>query len=930
MICPHGHQWQSASTEAATEAQPANVCPVCGAIGTNQETLLSDARSSLRDQLPPLPGPVALSGRAHQPLAAQERQVGNYTLLAEIGRGGMGVVYKAWQNGTNRLVALKMILAGEFAGDEEIARFRIEGEAAASLQHPNIVQIYEVGEQDGRSFFSLEFVEGSTLEKCLARSPLSARQAAQLLETVARAVQYAHERGIVHRDLKPANILLSADRIPKITDFGLAKRLQGQVGRTETGAILGTPSYMAPEQALGQSRAIGPAADVYALGAILYEMLTGRPPFKGASILDTLEQVRFQEPIPPRRLQPKVPRDLETICLKALQKEPRKRYASAEALAEDVRRFLAGKPIQARPVSVPERLWRWSRRNPVVAILLAAFILSVTGSLVGLTILWQRAEAARLRSEKNSQLAAKAIHRFYTEVGQSEELKAHDLEELRQKLLRMAKEFYEELLAEPGTEPHIQAERAQAYWRLADLTSIMESKAQAIGLHEQALAIFAELARQYPHEWQYQRDLARTHLYLGPLYADTKNTAKAEQTFERALELFGQLPADVRQTAEHQGQLAEIYNNQGQLYQLRDKVKARQAHEQAQKIRSQLVAEYPTVADYQRDLAITHTNLGAFFFYDQKLDKAEKHWQKACSLSQGLANRHKSNPVYQGDLARDLNQLSVLYVKKGELKKAEENWKLVLQIQEELVRRHPRVAEDRNYLAGTHNNLGYLCQNTRRFPEAREHYQQAVKLAEALVQGHPGDAGFAYTLAVACWNCGNLAKDTGKPEDALRWYGRAVTQLRPIVTADPNNARARALLVKVLGRQALTLARLGKYAEADREVEPLVGRKDLLPDDLLALARVYAVCAAQAAKDAQKSPIERDKLAQSYTRQALNVLVRLQKANYFTDPARRKLLKDDDFSALQGQPEFRKLLTGTSWLPSVKRRLQDPCDPWVL
>ncbi len=287
--------------------------------------------------------------------------VPGYAVLGLLGKGGMGVVYKARQVALGRTVALKMILHAEHAGDDERRRFHAEAEAVASLQHSNIVQIHEVGEHQGLPYFSLEFCGGGSLEKQLDGTPWEARRAAALVETLARAMHAAHRKGLIHRDLKPQNVLLSEDGTPKITDFGLAKKIDVQ-GHTQTGAVVGTPSYMAPEQAGGR-KDIGPAADVYALGAILYELLTGRPPFRAATVLDTVLQVIADEPVPVRRLQPKVPRDLETICLKCLEKDPKKRYADAEALAEDLRRFGAGEPVAARPVGLPGRTARWARRR---------------------------------------------------------------------------------------------------------------------------------------------------------------------------------------------------------------------------------------------------------------------------------------------------------------------------------------------------------------------------------------------------------------------------------------------------------------------------------------------------------------------------------------------------------------------------------------
>jgi WD40 repeat protein len=328
-----------------------------------------------------------------------------YEIHEELGWGGMGVVYKARQIGLNRLVALKMIPFGAGASSQTRARFRAEAMAAGRLQHPHIVPIYEIGEHRGQPYFSLELVEGGTLAQKLAGEPQPASEAAGLVETLARAVHYAHQRGIIHRDLKPANILLSADGTPKISDFGLAKCLEDDIGHTRTGTIVGTPSYMAPEQANSSQSRVGPAADVYALGVILYEMLMGHPPFCAGTPLETLELVRTQEPVPPRLLQPATPRDLETICLQCLAKEPVNRYASALDLADDLACFRAGKPIKARPVHALERGWRWCRRNPVPAALLACVALLLVVIATGASLAAWRLDRARNRAVAN-QLAA--------------------------------------------------------------------------------------------------------------------------------------------------------------------------------------------------------------------------------------------------------------------------------------------------------------------------------------------------------------------------------------------------------------------------------------------------------------------------------------------------------------------------------------------
>lgn len=293
----------------------------------------------------------------------------------------MGVVYKARQINLNRIVALKMILAGQLASEDDVKRFYTEAEAAANLDHPGIVPIYEVGQYQGQHYFSMGFIDGESLAARVASGPLPPKEAAGLLLHIAEAIQYAHDHDLIHRDLKPANILLDKNGQPRVTDFGLAKQMKSDSNLTGTGQILGTPSYMAPEQAGGKVNEVGPLADVYALGAILYCLMTGRPPFQAANPLDTLMQVLDKEPIPPRQLNPTLPMDLETICLKCLNKEPLQRYASAQHLVDELARFLDGRPIVARPTNWFERAKKWAKRHPAVTSLSTAVAASV---LIGL------------------------------------------------------------------------------------------------------------------------------------------------------------------------------------------------------------------------------------------------------------------------------------------------------------------------------------------------------------------------------------------------------------------------------------------------------------------------------------------------------------------------------------------------------------------
>jgi serine/threonine protein kinase/WD40 repeat protein len=411
--------------------------------------LNSPAQSGLEERIGRPTGPhpsvtQAAARKLHAPSSDGEsirletvRYFGDYELLAEVARGGMGVVYKARQVSLNRIVAVKMILAGQVASAAEVERFQNEAEAAAQLDHPHIVPIYEVGVHGGQHYFSMGYVDGRGLDALMTENLPEPREAARMMAVVAEVVQYAHDKGVIHRDLKPSNILLDRDGKPRITDFGLAKRVEDPSGLTVTGQILGTPSFMPPEQAAGKLDAIGPHSDVYALGAVLYALLTGRPPFKAASSLQTLKQVLERDPAAPREVNPSVPRDLETIALKCLEKSIPRRYPTARAVADELRRFLDGRPIAARPVSRLERGWRWCWRNPVIAGLSAAVMLTLLVS-TSVSTYFARRETQRAITE------AKAKADFRDQLGETRKAESKAVQAHRDGRRKLAQSYLSE------------------------------------------------------------------------------------------------------------------------------------------------------------------------------------------------------------------------------------------------------------------------------------------------------------------------------------------------------------------------------------------------------------------------------------------------------------------------------------------------------
>jgi serine/threonine-protein kinase len=709
------------------------------------------------------------------------------------------------------------------------------------------------------------------------------------VEALAGAVHAAHEQGIVHRDLKPANVLLTADGIPKITDFGLAKKLDEATGLTGTGEIMGTPSYMAPEQTGQFVHPVGPATDVYALGAILYELLTGRAVFKGSTPVDTVYQVVHQEPVPPRRLQPKVPRDLETICLKCLEKEPGKRYASALALADDLRHYLDGEPIRARPVGLAERLWRWCRRRPAVAALIAALLLVAAVGFAAVTRLWLRAEEQRARAEDNAaqaeanfRMALETVEEYYLKVSKDRRLKEKDLEDLRRDLLQKAVAFYQKFIDQRSNDPGMRAELGRAYGSLAKLANETGDKSRAITACQDALAIWKELVRNepavpayryrqaqihhhlallhrassqmvraeeahrqaidiqeplvrdYPGEPHYQADLAQSYNSLGNLYRRlTGRSTDAEAAYKNSIEVWKKLVDKHDKVPEYQSGLGLAYNGLGLLY-LRhgSRAEAEAAYQSARDIQEKLARNPRAAAEHRHELAMTCSNLGNLYseqvFTDSGSDaKAEEAYLRAKDIQEGVIRAHPNIPEYRSLLGSIYHNLGDHYRKVGRLREAEESLGEALRIKERLAHDYDKI-EYQKFLASTFNSLAGVYRLADRGPEAEVAYHKALKIYDRLARKSANAIEFTSFLGAAQINLGMVASDGGQHTVALEWYNQGLRTLGPVLQKETRHVFTRLCVCCAYEERAKALTHLGKPAEAMKEWEaafPLADRQ---------------------------------------------------------------------------------------------------------
>jgi tetratricopeptide (TPR) repeat protein len=803
--------------------------------------------ATLADAGPSVPGPSP--------------QVPGYAILGELGRGAMGVVYQARHLQLDRVVALKMILAGAHASPDDLVRFRREAEAVARLQHPGIVQIYEIGEHQGLPFFSLEYCVGGSLHRKLDGKPLTPREAARLVEALAGALAAAHAQKLIHRDLKPHNVLLGADGTPKIADFGLARRLDA-TGQTQSGAVVGTASYMPPEQARGER--VGLAADVYALGAVLYELLTGRPPFLADNTLAILGQVLYAEPVPPRRLQPGVPRDLETICLCCLHKEPHRRYASALALADDLRRFQAGEPIVARPVSRVERAWKWAKRRPAVALLTAALVLAVAVGFGLVTWKWQDESAARAEAESNGQRAIK--ERDAAKKAQEEEARARAKEEaakhlaeerrkealtqaaisreytrkaldavkkvmvvtsqdilrdqpgaeaIRREIMENALQFQLGFLRDQRDDPVVREAVGYSYFVVAELQTEQEQFDKAEQAYRDGLAVFQRLARDFPEDPEYRFVLCGSHYAFGNYLRQRERYTEAVEEMGRAVALARALLAASPGRPSYQFGLANAQDGLGMV--LTESGAADRAEPPllaAAELYAALVLRRRAETLHLFGAALNQANLVVLYSASRPA-QAVNHARLALELRLRLLAEAPDDIDFRKGVAQSHIALATALGLVGRKADAEAEYRLAIADLKRLHDEFSTVGYFQLNLAQSHSTLGILFLNEDRLAEAEEHLRLALPLQEKLVAQQPGHFFRRSNLAQTCRHLGIVLQRLGRPPEAEKYLRAALDHFRKLVPAPAGAEDLRQDLAETAVNLGALLVERGRPGEAE-------------------------------------------------------------------------------------------------------------------
>ncbi len=649
-------------------------------------------------------------------------RVGEYDILDKIGHGGMGLVLKARSRRLKRVVALKLIKVGQLAEEQEVARFMVEARAAAHLEHPNIVGVYDVGEHAGSPFFTMEYVEGQSLHKLISERPLQPRRAAIIIRKLALAVAYAHEAGILHRDLKPQNILLDKYEEPKITDFGLATNAQENSQLTATGTVLGTPSYMPPEQARGKHEEMGKWSDVYSLGATFYESLVGRPPFTAATLGETLQQVMTVDPVSLRSLNPAIPRDLETICLKCLEKSPARRYQTGQELADELQRFLDDRPILARPTSRTEKFVRWCRRNPVVAGAIAAVSVAAVFAIISLWIGLIWATAALKEADERGNEQADMVTELLVRIGDETLRDQPGMQQVQADILAKAQSHYEKLLGKLEKNQRLPEEIASVKSKLGLVKLQLGERQEGLRLMIEAAESLAKMHEQDTKNVKVLTHLSKVKTEIGRLYFDQRDFKAASGPLLEALAHRRELVELEPDNIEAGQLLANSEMNVGLLFDGAQELPQALAHyEAADQLRRELLQKQPMNFSVLRDRAKGLSNLGLLHAKQGNLTQAEQFFEEARKSFASLGDqkdRQLDDLLNLGISWRRLGDISAIRSGKGDLREAITKYIKSIKVLEELAAANSTVRVYRGTLAAARLNLAQFHQRQKQPHEA--------------------------------------------------------------------------------------------------------------------------------------------------------------------------------------------------------------------
>ncbi|MEK7675188.1 MAG: protein kinase [Verrucomicrobiota bacterium] len=835
---------------------PQGFCPRC-LVQLGHDLLPAEARAVVKSPAPDTVAadPAPITNPQPQISAASLRSFGDYELVEEIACGGMGIVYKARQRSLDRIVALKRLLFGALSSPEFVKRFRAEATVAGSLQHPNIVAIHEVGIHQGEHYLVMDFVAGQTLAKLAAQQPLPPKRAAAYLKTIAEAVHYAHERGILHRDLKPSNVLIDEFDQPRITDFGLAKRFgvppSGGAGAPEpaeagtpsdltlTGQVLGSPNYMPPEQAVSGRGKVSRRSDVYALGAMLYHLTTGRPPFVAQTPTETLQQVLESEPVSPRLLTPGLPRDLETIALKCLEKDPARRYPTARALADELSRFVNDEAIQARPVNAAEKLWRWCRRRPALAGLGTAVLLLLLAIAIGTPIAAFRIDRERGRAERNAQAEARqraraeanfqsareAIDRMLTRL--ADELADQPrLEQVRRKLLEEALQFYEGFLKQKGEDPTVRHGAALAYLRVGNIYNLLGQYDQCLAPLGQGIAILEDLAKRHLVEARDRAEMARAHRCLGVANDRLGDTELAIAHHRTALALYEDLQREFPTVPAYPLAIAESQCGLGNTLKTANRPnEAIDQFQQALKLYEKHRADFPDAPEDRVLLAHIHHWLGASLNNIGQLEAAERQYRASHDLRERLVAEQPNNARLKHLLAHIKQYLAELLMKTGRLEEAGELLQRAVALDEKLLEDFPDVGDYRRRAGVDYEFFGKVLVALGRPQEAEAAFRRSVAIREKLVADIPSVSVHSDDLAESYRYLGVLLETTGRSGEAAEVFRKALAIWEQLVAPSPKTRSCERRLARMLvtcpaiefrnPQRAVTLAKQSMQSEAD-------------------------------------------------------------------------------------------------------------------